>query len=71
MVKREGDKTPTPPGGRAAERLKQFEDARRPYPEKGEDTGASGGPPEQLPEQDECPPEANEDVEKKTTPPST
>jgi hypothetical protein len=30
MTKRRGDKTPEPPGGRAAERLRMFEDARRP-----------------------------------------
>ena len=30
MVRRPGDKTPEPPGGRAAERLRMFEDARRP-----------------------------------------
>jgi hypothetical protein len=30
MVRRRGDKTPEPPGGRAAERLRMFEDARRP-----------------------------------------
>jgi hypothetical protein len=30
MVKRRGDTTPEPPGGRAAERLRMFEDARRP-----------------------------------------
>ena len=30
MVKRRGDKTPEPPGGRAAERLRMFEQARRP-----------------------------------------
>lgn len=28
MVKRRGDKTPDPPGGRAAERLRMFEEAR-------------------------------------------
>ena len=28
MVKRRGDKTPEPPGGRAAERLRMFEEAR-------------------------------------------
>jgi hypothetical protein len=28
MVKRPGDKTQEPPGGRAAERLRMFEDAR-------------------------------------------
>lgn len=37
MTKRPGDKTPEPPGGRAAERLRMFEDARRPK-------GASRGP---------------------------
>jgi hypothetical protein len=30
MTKRPGDKTPEPPGGRAAERLRMFEEARRP-----------------------------------------
>ena len=30
MVKRRGDKTPEPPGGRAAERLRMFEQAREP-----------------------------------------
>ena len=34
MIRRSGDKTPEPPGGRAAERLRMFEQARRP-----------GGPP--------------------------
>jgi hypothetical protein len=29
-MKRPGDATPDPPGGRAAERLRMFEDARRP-----------------------------------------
>jgi hypothetical protein len=30
MIRRRGDKTPDPPGGRAAERLRMFELARRP-----------------------------------------
>jgi hypothetical protein len=30
MTKRPGDRTPEPEGGRAAERLRMFEDARRP-----------------------------------------
>ena len=30
MTKRPGDKTPAPPGGRAAERLRMFEEARQP-----------------------------------------
>ena len=30
MTKRPGDKTPEPPGGRAAERLRMFEEARWP-----------------------------------------
>jgi hypothetical protein len=30
MVKRRGDKTPEPPSGRAAERLRMFEQARQP-----------------------------------------
>lgn len=29
-MRRPGDTTPDPPGGRAAERLRMFEDARRP-----------------------------------------
>jgi hypothetical protein len=29
MARCPGDKTPEPPGGRAAERLRMFEDARR------------------------------------------
>lgn len=31
-MKRPGDKTPERPGGRAASRLRQFEEARRPGP---------------------------------------
>jgi hypothetical protein len=37
MVRRPSDQTPDPPGGRAAERLRMFEDARGPkenLPEK-------------------------------------
>lgn len=34
MVKRRGDKTSEPPGGRAAERLRMFEQARQPDPKK-------------------------------------
>lgn len=30
MVRRRGDKTPEPPSGRAAERLRMFEQARQP-----------------------------------------
>ncbi len=30
MTRRPGDRTPEPPGGRAAERLRMFEEARRP-----------------------------------------
>ena len=30
MTRRPGDKKPEPPGGRAAERLRMFEEARRP-----------------------------------------
>jgi len=62
MVKRKGDETPTPPGGRAAERLRQFEDARRPHQEKGK---------EDTPGQDQCRPEAKKDPEDKTPPSST
>jgi hypothetical protein len=35
-MKRPGDKSPDPPGGRAAERLRQFEDARLPPAEREE-----------------------------------
>jgi len=34
-MKRPGDKSPEPPGGRAAERLRMFEDARRPKEASG------------------------------------
>jgi hypothetical protein len=34
MVKRRDDKAPEPPGGRAAERLRIFEQARQPDPKK-------------------------------------
>jgi hypothetical protein len=34
MVKRRGDKTPDPPGGRAAERLRMFLESKRYVPEK-------------------------------------
>jgi hypothetical protein len=30
MIRRRDDKTPEPPGGHAAERLRMFEEARRP-----------------------------------------
>jgi hypothetical protein len=33
MTKRKGDPIPDPPGGRAAERLRMFLDARRPKPD--------------------------------------
>jgi len=33
-MKRPGDKTPDPPGGRAADRLRMFEEARKPPSEK-------------------------------------
>ena len=42
MTKRPGDKTPDPPGGRAAERLRMFEEARRP---KGESPKRKKGTP--------------------------
>ena len=35
-MKRPGDKTPEPPGGRAAERLRMFENARHAPAESGE-----------------------------------
>ena len=36
MVKRRGDKTPDPPGGRAAERLRLYLESTRVVPEKEE-----------------------------------
>jgi hypothetical protein len=47
MTKRPDDKTPAPPGGRAAERLKMFENARRPNasdPKKTPDTDGKTNP---------------------------
>ena len=35
MIRRPGDKTREPPGGRAAERLRMFEEARWPRPPQG------------------------------------
>jgi hypothetical protein len=37
MVRRPGDNSPEPPGGRAAERLRTFEESRRPQPVPAED----------------------------------
>lgn len=42
-MKRPGDKSPDPPGGRAAERLREFEDARRPPEEREPDEPSEGG----------------------------
>jgi hypothetical protein len=36
MVKRRGDKTPDPPGGRAAERLRMYLESQRVVPDKQE-----------------------------------
>jgi len=53
-MKRPGDKSPDPPGGRAAERLREFEDARRPPEEREEDEPSEpddldkGGGPEKA-----------------------
>ena len=41
MVRRPGDKTPDPPGGRASERLRMFEQARRPDPSQIPKVGKS------------------------------
>ena len=43
MVKRQGDKTPEPPGGRAAERLRMFEESRGLAPKKPAGKKKSGG----------------------------
>jgi len=44
MVKRRGDQTPEPPGGRAAERLRMFEEARRFVPEEDPKNKQSAAP---------------------------
>ena len=46
MTKRPDDPTPEPPGGRASERLKQFEQARKPASDKPK-------PPPSNPENDD------------------
>jgi hypothetical protein len=48
MTKRPGDKTPEPPGGRAAERLRMFEEARR--PKEASPKRKKGTPPKGAPE---------------------
>jgi hypothetical protein len=35
VIRRPGDKEPEPPGGRAAERLRMFDEARRPHAPQG------------------------------------
>ncbi len=45
MVGRKGDKRKPPPGGRAAERLKQFEEARGYPPPEAEKEQPAGGEP--------------------------
>jgi hypothetical protein len=47
MTKRPGDKTPEPPGGRAAERLRMFEEARRPKAVSAK--RKKGSPPKDAP----------------------
>jgi hypothetical protein len=42
MTKHPGDQTPEPEGGRAAERLRQFRQARQPAPAPEEDTEQAG-----------------------------
>jgi hypothetical protein len=41
MIRSPGDKTPPPPGGRAAERLRMFEEARQPAPARAK-SGPAG-----------------------------
>ena len=48
-MKKPGDKTPDPPGGRAAERLRQFEEARLPPSERDHDADDPALPPSQHP----------------------
>ncbi|TDD75075.1 hypothetical protein [Actinomadura rubrisoli] len=54
MVRRPDDAAPEPPGGRAAERLREFEAARFPEPEEPEE-------PEQSEEPEEEPSEGEQD----------
>ena len=48
-MKKPGDKSPDPPGGRAAERLRQFDEARLPPSEREHDTDDPALPPSQHP----------------------
>lgn len=49
MVKRRGDTTPEPVGGRAAERLRMFVDARRPKTDPKKRKRSGKGPTKLLP----------------------
>ena len=48
-MKKPGDKSPDPPGGRAAERLRQFEEARLPPSERDRGADDPASPPSQHP----------------------
>lgn len=58
MTARKNDKKPEPTGGRAAERLREFEDARRARPPAGKqppeetEKGPTGQPGSEPPETD-------------------
>jgi len=49
MIKRRGDTTRDPPGGRAAERLRMFTDARRPKMHRKKRKRATKGPKKPAP----------------------
>jgi hypothetical protein len=51
MVERINDPQPSPKGGRAAERLRQFENARRPAPEVDQDQAEEQPPCDEDSEQ--------------------
>jgi hypothetical protein len=56
MVQRKDDNTPPPPGGRAAERLRQFTDARSSGSDVEQDPGQVQPSEEKQPEQVPDPP---------------
>ena len=55
MTKRRRDTTPEPPGGRAAERLRMFLDARRPKPDPKKRNKSRKGPKKAGPANSEDP----------------
>jgi|tagenome__1003787_1003787.scaffolds.fasta_scaffold17510611_1 hypothetical protein len=65
MVKRRGDTTPEPPGGRAAERLRMFIESQRVTPEKEVKKRRASVPDEPPPKEA---PRAKQDRRKTRTP---